>query len=280
MKYLFWLLLLLAGNCWAIKDTLYINRSIEPLTSYNVHLCSFNTSNVFENKNVVKDYTVNEVVDFTIYNTDSVDHVLWLTDGTSVGVVQANSLLNFTHNFNQFGTFSLKLTDFIGQSLGAAAVIKVGLENEQSFTWNLWDVNAQLSANIGTGNVNTIPFDYKPNLCTINRTSYPNTMSDPEGAVTGYVGDTIYISIVNGGNMVHTLHFHGYHVKVVQVSKRQKMLDWTKDTLPIMLNESLTLRLVPDKEGMYPVHDHNLINVLSNGNTYPGGMITRLNIQL
>ena len=38
----------------------------------------------------------------------------------------------------------------------------------------------------------------------------------------------------------------------------------------------MTLLLVPDQPGMYPVHNHNLVTVATGG--YPGGMITRLNI--
>jgi len=42
--------------------------------------------------------------------------------------------------------------------------------------------------------------------------------------------------------------------------------------------ETLVLRLVPDKEGQYPVHDHNLVAVSGNG-LYPNGMFTLIEIQ-
>lgn len=279
MRLLGMLCMLFAFQSLAINDTLYINRADVQITNYTVQVCSFNDDAIFQKKNVIRDYNLNTSVDFVVYNTDTVAHELWLTDGTNVGIVQASSSLNFSHTFSTFGTFALRLNDFIGQSLGAAATLRIGMVNEQAFIWNLWDVNALLSEEIGDGIATSIPTDYKPNLCTINRESYPNTASDPEGAVTGNVGDTIYITIVNGGNMVHTLHFHGYHVDVLQATKRTKIVNWTKDSLPVYPDETMTVRLVPDKEGMYPVHDHNLVNVLSNGNTYPGGMITQLNIQ-
>ena len=38
----------------------------------------------------------------------------------------------------------------------------------------------------------------------------------------------------------------------------------------------MTLLLVPDQPGIFPVHNHNLATVNTGG--YPGGMITRLNI--
>ena len=41
--------------------------------------------------------------------------------------------------------------------------------------------------------------------------------------------------------------------------------------------EVLKLELIPDKPGVYPVHDHNLIGV-TGGMFYPNGMFTTLRI--
>ena len=91
------------------------------------------------------------------------------------------------------------------------------------------------------------------------------------------VNDEVYISMINAGIMSHTLHFHGFHVEILQSAKRPYTVGWIKDGIPLAPDEVVTVKLVPDKPGMYPVHDHNLISVLS-GNVYPGGMITTLRI--
>ena len=41
--------------------------------------------------------------------------------------------------------------------------------------------------------------------------------------------------------------------------------DWEKDTFPVFPGEAMTLLLVPDQPGMYPVHNHNLVTVATGG---------------
>jgi hypothetical protein len=55
------------------------------------------------------------------------------------------------------------------------------------------------------------------------------------------------------------------------------MNGWWKDSFPVKVGDHVTILLVPDKEGMYPVHDHNLV-ANTNVGLYPGGMIAMLNI--
>ncbi len=61
--------------------------------------------------------------------------------------------------------------------------------------------------------------------------------------------------------MVSPFHFHGYHVKIIDVKIHQTMLGWEKDTFPVFPGEAMTLLLVPDQPGMFPVHNHNLVTV-------------------
>ena len=129
---------------------------------------------------------------------------------------------------------------------------------------------------IANGLTTTLPNYFKPEVFTINNLYFPNTVADTLGAVTGHVNDSIIISVVNSGQMVSPFHFHGYHVKIIDVKIHQAILGWEKDTFPVFPGEAMTLLLVPDQPGMYPVHNHNLVTVATGG--YPGGMVTRLNI--
>jgi FtsP/CotA-like multicopper oxidase with cupredoxin domain len=74
--------------------------------------------------------------------------------------------------------------------------------------------------------------------------------------------------------MEHVLHFHGFHAEILHASDPTR-IGWVKDTFPLDVSSTLTLKLVVDLEGTYPVHDHNLIAVTNTG-FYPGGMITHI----
>ena len=261
-----------------VYDTLYLNRDTVEMGSMLVNRCVFNDDMTFDKQNANIQLDVGDVLELTIYNIDTVSHDVAVANGNALGTIAAGANSSYSIPFNDFGTFGVKATDTRGDLLGAFAVIRVGLIGEISFVWNLWDINDTLSLDIGTGVQSSIPIDYRPNVYTINSEVYPQTSTEPLGAVSANVGDTIYVSIVNSGNMVHTLHYHGFHFEFLQVAQRTHVTNWIKDSAPMFIDETTTIRFVPDKPGMYPVHDHNLISVLTE-NTYPGGMITTLNIQ-
>lgn len=273
---LFWSLLSYSAT---IADTLYLNFDTTSVVGYSVYRAAFNDTSEFNPRNSIIELEDGDILELTIYNSDSIEHSVEIAQTQFLGSIAAGTFATYSIPFNNFGTYALTCSDFKGNALGAMTTIRVGLTNEQSFYWNLYDMNDALSSEIINATINEIPLTFRPNIYTINSLVYPQTTSDTLGRVTGNVNDTIYISIVNSGNMVHTLHFHGYHATIVQATKRQEVLNWEKDSFPVLQNESMTVRLIPDKEGMYPVHDHNLISVLNGGSTYPGGMITQLNIQ-
>lgn len=271
-------LITVTGFSAVIQDTLYLNREDATMGNNLVNRCVLNNTNQFDQANGYLDVEVGDLLELTIYNTDTVDHQFEVANLNTLGTIVAGGNATYSIFCNDFGTFGIRATDPIGDILGAFAVLRVGLLNEQAFIWNLWEINDQFSHDVGSGLVTAMPSTYRPNTNIINGIVYPNTSTDPLTAVTGSVSDTIYISVVNSGNFTHTLHFHGYHVKIVQATLATDKVNWVKDTAPIHKNETLTFQLIPDKPGMYPVHDHNLVSVLTQ-NTYPGGMITTLNIQ-
>ena len=118
---------------------------------------------------------------------------------------------------------------------------------------------------------------FKPGVFTINSFSYPQTSMDTTGNVMGMVGDSIIISVINSGHMICALHMHGYHFKIIQATKDTQKLNWIKDSAPVVPYEAMTILVVPDKPGEYPVHNHNLITNTNHG-IYPGGMMTHMMI--
>ncbi len=260
-----------------IDDTLYIHRDTVTMAELLVNRCVLNPTSTFEKRNAYIDISIGDDLQLTIINTDSIAHDLGVSNIVSLGTVNASDTVTFSHTFNGFGTFGIAITSTLGYQLGAQATVRVGIPN-QSFMWNLWEMNDTLSLDLGNGITSSIPTDYYPNVNTINGEAHPETVADTLGRVIGNVGDSIYISVVNSGNIVHTIHFHGYHVKIVQATQNTSVINWTKDSPVVQPRETMTLLLVPDKPGMYPVHDHNLISVLTQ-NSYGGGMITNITIQ-
>ena len=145
------------------------------------------------------------------------------------------------------------------------------------FSWDLWDQSPELAEDVFNGEATAIPSVYRPTFFSINGGVDPMDMMT--GAVVmGNVGDSIYISIVNTGNMIHNIHFHGYHVEIIQSLEKPESIGWEKDSFPVFVKDAMTLLLVPHQPGEFPVHNHNLVATLfNNGSSL--GMITMLMIQ-
>ena len=84
---------------------------------------------------------------------------------------------------------------------------------------------------------------YVPRQFTVNDRIFPNTLNDPFGHVQIGVGTSCYITIANQGSMDHVLHFHGFHVEVLQASQHPERVGWTKDTMPFLQGEVTVVRL-------------------------------------
>jgi FtsP/CotA-like multicopper oxidase with cupredoxin domain len=83
--------------------------------------------------------------------------------------------------------------------------------------------------------------------------------------------------MTNAGMMYHFPHFHGYHVKIIEATYHKRYIGWMKDSYGMAPGESITVELVPDKPGMFPMHNHNLVTTTIGGN-YPGGMMMHMHI--
>ncbi|NDF33952.1 MAG: hypothetical protein EB157_05265 [Euryarchaeota archaeon] len=119
--------------------------------------------------------------------------------------------------------------------------------------------------------------EYHPEAFTINGKGFPDTMRDSLAFIMGGVGDTIRIHMTNAGMMYHFPHFHGYHVKIIEATYHKRYIGWMKDSYGMAPGESITVEFVPDKPGMFPMHNHNLVTTTIGGN-YPGGMMMHMHI--
>lgn len=270
----------LSGNLIAfgnqIFDTLFIHKDTATIGLQNLQLCVFNDSNYFKPFNHIIELSNQDTLNLHIVNNDTLDHTFTI-DGVvdqaivSLGSADVQLILDQDKAYRYYSDVSY------GHLLGAAGVIMKGYENYPKFYWNMFEQSSSLSHDLADLTETSVPTTYVPDVFTINQKVYPETNLDTLGKVTGNVNDTLIITTINSGKMEHTLHFHGFHVEILYLTHNTKMIGWSKDTYPMEIDELVIVKLIPHQEGDYPVHEHNLLNVTTNG-VYPGGMIEVLTI--
>lgn len=212
-----------------------------------------------------------------VFNLDTISHELKWTDQQTSVLIGPNGSVSLVRNISGLAIYTLSCADFSAKTLGASFSIVSGVPGENRFYWELWDIESPLSAAIATQTIATPLNPYRPNVFTINGYDYPLNQNDSLGMVEANVADTIYICVVNAGNMPHAMHFHGFHYQILFSLQQPERHLWVKDSGPIFIQDAMILKVVPDKPGAYPVHDHNLTANTSNGG-YAGGMMTMLMI--
>lgn len=228
--------------------------------------------------NAVVDRPENASSSVVVVNTDSVAHT-WSTnapDANTVDLPAGTSTSVMLPSLPQ-GSYQYFLNDERGKVLGAGGLLRIGWDTETLFYWNLREWQPSMMTLSAAGESIDWSLPYVPRHFTINERAYPSTGDDPNAYVAVNLNDTCFISISNFGHMNHVLHFHGFHVGIISATHHPERVGWNKDTVPIRKGESLTVRLVAFQEGMYPVHNHNLIAV-TNAGFYPGGMITTIHV--
>jgi len=260
------------------QDTLWINTGDWHQSQDTMSVLRFNDTPVFDTSNVALNTSADASLFLTVINMDTEPHDFGVDGIWSLGV---NILPNDTTTFEippmAMGTYRYFSSDLRGVYLGLSGVLKVGLNMPHQFHWNLADCMPERMDSISSGGALLDDEPYVPRYFSINAYTYPHTALDANGYVSMALGDTCTISIVNSGMMDHVLHFHGFHVEYLSSTIQTSRIGWSKDTTPILQGEAVTLLLIANQEGMYPVHNHNLIAVTNSG-FYPGGMITLINI--
>lgn len=247
-------------------------------TSYPYY--AFNSDANFNPQNEVVNVMLGDTVLFTVVNTDTVAHGFAIAgyQGSSSIVNPLDSIVD-TVVFNMPGLFiyhdDLAYPKYT--YLGAAGMVLVETPNTfKKFYWNFKEQQDTFSFDLANGlSVNWAA--YEPNYFTVNSRGKPDIPDDSSAVVISNVGDTVRIMMANTGRSVHSIHFHGFHCRILYSSQGSYMTDWSKDTFPLKSMETMILEMVPDKPGYYPVHDHNLISV-TGGGIYPNGIFMMMHI--
>ena len=260
------------------QDTLWINSGEWYQSQDTMQVLRFNETAVFDTSNVALSTSVDASSFLTVINTDTEPHDFGIDGIWSFGVeILPNDTTSLEIPPLSMGTYRYFSGDQRGVYLGLSGVLKVGLIMPNQFHWNLADCMPERMDSISSGGELLDEDLYVPRYFSINSYTYPHTALDANGYVALNLGDTCTISIVNSGFMDHVLHFHGFHVEYLSTTIQTSRIGWIKDTIPLKKGEGVTLLLIANQAGIYPVHNHNLIAVTNSG-FYPGGMLTLINI--
>lgn len=263
-----------------VQQTLYLNRGMFlTVDSTTFPAMAFNDSPTFDALNKVLTISTTDTLILTVINNDTVTHGFAVKGypGINGAIAPAGTYVDTLISsaeriFVYYDNYSM---DY--RYLGAAGMICVTNSMSNNFFWNIKEYQTSFNDTLaqgGTVNWNT----YYPDYFTINGKSFPDLQNDTTARVTGQVGDTIRIFIVNTGQSLHALHFHGFHEKVLFSTSSVMQQGAVKESFPMRSMEGVVLELVPDKVGQYSVHDHNLVAV-TGGNTHPNGMFIIMEIQ-
>jgi hypothetical protein len=263
-----------------ISDTIYINSgTLQTFNGSSLPYKCFNSSNVFDKRNAILSYSISDTVSLTIFNNDISPHRISSIElGVTSGLISPGMNETVSIHSAALGTFIYHDSENYPNNkiLGLAGMIVFRNNSSASFYWNLKELDTLWINEISSNN--QLSAEYNPKFFLINGNHNPDITGDSSARIVGNVGDTIHIHIANTGNAIHSIHFHGYHLKVEQSSAHPGHEGRIKDTFPINPMEVLTLELVPHQPGEYPVHDHNLIAV-TGANIYPNGMFLTMLIE-
>jgi FtsP/CotA-like multicopper oxidase with cupredoxin domain len=243
---------------------------------YEMPFFTFNTRDQFDSSNAVLRFEPGDVVTFRVTNHADFTCGFRIESYGKIDAIAMGETEELTVTLDQSGTFLYE--DHIGdhRALGLGGMLVVSDFNGPEFYAVFTEHNRDWIDAIADGG-SYDRTDYHPTAFTINGFGFPRTLTDSLSFIEGQVGQTIRVHMTNAGMMHHFPHWHGYHVRIVEASKQLHYVGRLKDSYGMMPGESVTVELIPDKPGMFPVHNHNLVTTTIGGN-YPGGMMMHMHI--
>lgn len=134
----------------------------------------------------------------------------------------------------------------------------------RQYTVVLNELDIRLNTAINAGERYALS-DYEPNYFFINGLSYPMTKINPSTRMNMRLNEIVAIRFINAGLIYYPMHFHGFHVNVVQRNRVLEQYAINKDTVPVRTGECVDTLLPVTQTGMYPLHTHFIPGVTANG---------------
>lgn len=107
---------------------------------------------------------------------------------------------------------------------------------------------------------------YKPNYFVINGKGGNDAMSDPATTISGNVGQTALVRIINGGQFYNALHFHGNHFQVLTINGVRQSSPYKQlDVINVSPAGTVDVLFYLNQPGHYPMHNHTAQMETANG---------------
>ncbi len=264
-------------------DTLYLNQGqFVTIDTVSMPAAAFNRSANYEMQSKIIEGFAGDTLLLTVFNSFTTAHLFYIKNLTLTAItIPGGGSVTLTLPLTQQGVYryydDTTYPDFA--YFGASGMLVVHTPgNYKSFYWDIRAHDQNFNNTIASGaSPNYATFN--PLYYTVNSLSYIQSTNDTLATVMAMVGDTIRIFIANNGLMDHSLHFHGFHIKILYDSRpTPNRIGWIKDSFYVKTGDTMMVEMVPHQPGMYPVHDHNLMSNLGNG-SYPNGMMMMMHIQ-
>lgn len=269
--------LLILPNLLVGKNTkLFINRGIlNTVLETPLPYLAFNSSTEFSGYNTIIEARSKEVIQLEIFNNDTIAHQLFININSPIQLplLAPKSSQQISFSIEEEGAYQIydQLNFPNNKYLGLSTMICIKKDNKAKvFFWNLKEHQTLYNQKI----IDNQPVDWKkydPEFFTINGASFPLIHDDTTAKIYGRKGDTIRIYLLNSGESMHSIHFHGFHCKVIS-SNNKLLINSSKDTFKVNAMDTFLLEMVPDKVGEYAVHDHNLMATTAKLR-HPSGMM-------
>ena len=264
-----------------IVKEIFINAG-ELLTvdKISIPFLAYNKSGTFNTSNEVINMTVGDTLLLTITNNDSNPHGFAIKNLPSINKtieVKSSATIKISSLEEKVLVFYDPLNYPNNRYMGLGGMICFkNTTYHKYYYWNLKEHEVAFSKKIAAKQ--TVNWQsYYPDYFTINGLSHPDLQIDTTARVVGKVGEIIRIAVANTGQSKHAIHFHGFHLRVIYSSSDQIDVNSSKDSFPLESMQSLILEMIPDKTGIYSVHDHNLV-AISGGGVHPNGMFLMMKI--
>jgi FtsP/CotA-like multicopper oxidase with cupredoxin domain len=230
-----------------------------------------------------------ETVTVTVHNRRSVAHnfvVRGLTTDTES--IPAGGVKTYSFKTANAGTYLYwdTLNNNVNRAMGlyGAVVVRAADGSQRAWTggpsfnlertWVVSDMD-KLRWNDVAGRGGTVNTSvYRPNYFLMNGHGGFDGMHDPKSVASGRTGDTALIRILNAGQFDQSLHFHGFHFRIIDADgKRPSSPEWG-DTINVKAGTTAIV-LYQLARGIYPMHIHTAQMETANG-VYLNGVATLL----
>lgn len=276
-KYLLVVLICALSHCLAGQEMLFINSG-ELVLKDSIHFdyFAFNKTNVFNATSRFYHLNLNDTLKLDIVNNDSNQHHLVIDNEEFE--IPANDTLSLIISKTESSIISIYDEHDYINGLSTFIVFDENNNGANNYYWLFHEhIKLHDERHVEDTTEYQEALEYYPEYFTINAKEMTYLQNDSLATINASVGDSVIIYAFNGGKTNHPMHFHGFHATTLLSTKYPHHIGREKDTFPIERLQAIKLLMIPDKKGVYPVHNHNLIGVTSAGQ-YPDGQLIFMTI--